>query len=776
MGTTSDKLTYLLDTKRQIKEAIIEKGVSVNEGESFRSYADKIRGIPQDVTLITKPKDLNFYDYDGAILYSYSADEVETMTELPEGPQHEGLVFDGWSSTLEEVKKYIGMYGRWGVGAYFNTDDGTARLYITLTDKNRLDISFKVYCRWDYVGTINWGDGVVDRFSADSGSLTLSHSYSSIGDYVVRFKHISGDLFGFSGSPMVGSDAIEDSYYLGIIRKVEMCDSIYLADSAFRLCHKLETITFASTPPTVNSTFRDLLFNGCVSLKHICGMMSYGSTGCPNCKSLKVAIFRVGETSGNSTELIFENCAALEEVYAVGLVFDTFSFKGCTSLKYPVTTATGIAGNTFEGCESLRRLPSAVNLYYRTTNFKGSQFTGCSNLERIDLLSGTSTLESGAFNDCRSLGYLVIPKEVTSIKSQVFKNCASLQYIDFSSHTSVPTLSSTDSFTGVSPLCKVYIPSELLKSWKAADQWNAVTSFLTPAIDIVECTSLTLVGNDISGKARSTKATFTAIVNGYHPITGEYIEGATYIDEVEIAVPRNPSQTESIEREISYEFYGVTASATIVQSPYVEHKIVCKYNVTDTSTATRLLYSSYTTHTTDFIAMYIDGVEYPVALSHQFDTIGEHEVAFEIASDNGQIDNPYRLFYQCSRLVYVDCTQWDMSNITSTSTSGGTSYMFYQCSGLKTIILPDTIKRLGYCMFRLCTDVTNLTIKAATAPSVYGGATWGDGSYYIGYTNRAAGTNKLYVPAGATGYDTGTWTSTLQSTTYCGFTKEEVEF
>ena len=102
--------------------------------------------------------------------------------------------------------------------------------------------------------------------------------------------------------------------------------------------------------------------------------------------------------------------------------------------------------------------------------------------------------------------------------------------------------------------------------------------------------------------------------------------------------------------------------------------------------------------------------------------------------------------------------------------------MFYQCSGLKTIILPDTIKRLGYYMFRLCTDVTNLTIKAATAPAVYGGATWGDSSYYIGYTNRAAGTNKLYVPAGATGYDTGTWTSTLQSTTYCGFTKEEVEF
>ena len=773
MGATSDKLTYLLDTKRQIKEAIIEKGVSVNEGESFRSYADKIRGIPQETAGLPERKDLNFYDYDGTILYSYSAAEVATMVELPEGPQHEGLVFDGWSSTLDEVKNYISQYGRWGVGAYFETDDNTARLYISLTDENRLEIPFSIFCRWGYAGTVDWGDGVVDKFSGE-GTLALRHTYSKIGDYVIRFKHTSGDRFGLSGLTLSSSD-VESSYYFGIIRKVEMCKSIYLSSQTFSSCRRLETITFASTQPTVNSSFDVALFKDCVSLKHICAMMSYGATGCVNCKSLKVAIFRVSGTSGNTTEINFEGCSALEEVYTVGLSYDIWSFKGCTNLKHPVTTSTTIMGHAFEGCESLRRLHNAVNLGYNSTNFKGGQFTGCINLEHIDLKSGTTELDS-AFNNCRSLDYLVIPKEVTSIKSKVFMNCASLRYIDFSNHTSVPTLSSTDSFTGVSPLCKVYIPPALVNSWKAAAQWNALVSFLTPAIDIVECTSLTLVGNDISGKSLSTKATFTATVNGYNPLTGEYMEGVTYVDEVEISVPRNPSQTESVEREISYEFYGVTASATIVQSPYVEHKIVCKYNVTDTTTATRLLYSSYTTHTTDFIAMYIDGVEYPVALSHQFDTIGEHEVAFEIASDNGQIDNPYRLFYQCSRLVYVDCTQWDMSNITSTSTSGGTSYMFYQCSGLKTIILPDTIKRLGYYMFRLCTDVTNLTIKAATAPAVYGGATWGDSSYYIGYTNRAAGTNKLYVPAGATGYDTGTWTSTLQSTTYCGFTKEEVEF
>lgn len=38
----SDKLSYLADTKEQIRQAIISKGVPVSESETFRSYAAKI--------------------------------------------------------------------------------------------------------------------------------------------------------------------------------------------------------------------------------------------------------------------------------------------------------------------------------------------------------------------------------------------------------------------------------------------------------------------------------------------------------------------------------------------------------------------------------------------------------------------------------------------------------------------------------------------------------------------------------------------------------------
>lgn len=43
--STVDKLRYLNDTKEAIKAAIVSKGQSVSESDTFRSYAEKIRNI-----------------------------------------------------------------------------------------------------------------------------------------------------------------------------------------------------------------------------------------------------------------------------------------------------------------------------------------------------------------------------------------------------------------------------------------------------------------------------------------------------------------------------------------------------------------------------------------------------------------------------------------------------------------------------------------------------------------------------------------------------------
>lgn len=49
MGTTAEKFNYLNETKGLIKEAIKRKGVTVEDTDTFRSYAEKIDSISQGV-------------------------------------------------------------------------------------------------------------------------------------------------------------------------------------------------------------------------------------------------------------------------------------------------------------------------------------------------------------------------------------------------------------------------------------------------------------------------------------------------------------------------------------------------------------------------------------------------------------------------------------------------------------------------------------------------------------------------------------------------------
>ena len=45
MGTITDKLNKLAETKSAIKTAIVNKGVSISDTDTFASYADKISSI-----------------------------------------------------------------------------------------------------------------------------------------------------------------------------------------------------------------------------------------------------------------------------------------------------------------------------------------------------------------------------------------------------------------------------------------------------------------------------------------------------------------------------------------------------------------------------------------------------------------------------------------------------------------------------------------------------------------------------------------------------------
>ena len=68
----------------------------------------KLQDFPELVSKIGEPpeKDVNFYDYDGKRLYSYTTEEALALTRLPDLPDHSdiGLINEGWNWRLEDIQ------------------------------------------------------------------------------------------------------------------------------------------------------------------------------------------------------------------------------------------------------------------------------------------------------------------------------------------------------------------------------------------------------------------------------------------------------------------------------------------------------------------------------------------------------------------------------------------------------------------------------------------------------------------------------------------------
>ena len=133
-------------------------------------------------------------------------------------------------------------------------------------------------------------------------------------------------------------------------------------------------------------------------------------------------------------------------------------------------------------------------------------------------------------------------------------------------------------------------------------------------------------------------------------------------------------------------------------NPWTDPKLVCKYNITDTSSATTLR-TSYESNI--FKSMEIDGVLLDnLVTSYQFSTTGEHTVKYELYNET-KVGNNSPLFFNIAILTSV--------TIPNTVTQIG--YMaFNGCSGLTSMTIPDSVTSIGNNVFGSCTGLTNVVI------------------------------------------------------------------
>ena len=73
-------------------------------------FVSAIQNIPTGGSTVVEPKDVNFIDYDGTLLHSYTKAEINAMTresDLPANPSHPGLTSQGWNWTLAQIKAQL---------------------------------------------------------------------------------------------------------------------------------------------------------------------------------------------------------------------------------------------------------------------------------------------------------------------------------------------------------------------------------------------------------------------------------------------------------------------------------------------------------------------------------------------------------------------------------------------------------------------------------------------------------------------------------------------
>ena len=175
--------------------------------------------------------------------------------------------------------------------------------------------------------------------------------------------------------------------------------------------------------------------------------------------------------SGDDTMLIslIDRTATSFEIPEGTTSIGVYAFFYCLSLASIIIPdgVTLIGEGAFGLCTSL----TSITIPDSVTSIGDSAFSGCTGLTSVTIGNGVTSILGYAFSGCTGLTSVTIGNGVTSIDDGAFEDCTNLTEIDFSTHTTVPTLISTNAFSNTSASLVIKVPSALVDEWKAATNW-----------------------------------------------------------------------------------------------------------------------------------------------------------------------------------------------------------------------------------------------------------------------------------------------------------------
>ena len=393
---------------------------TAEEGKAYSPVTVNVQR-PKDAPL----KDINFFDYDGTRLYSYSLEEWENVTELPPNPSHDGLISQGWNARILDINTWL-------------EDDGgpvyVGQLYMPESEATEIDIELNSgflspYVTFSLIGTctIDWGDGSTDTVTGTtlqgSYAKTTQHTYQKAGSYTIKIIASDGTTVGLGGGgqtsprPILNSSpssTLDNSQnpYQSAVKHVRVGKGVtQLNGYAFGYCSSLKTITFPAHQFT-----------------------SFGESN------------------------IFYCCKSL------GIII-------------PPTYATSDRYLNIWGSGCLQE--SSLAILCGGTSSISSGFRANRNIQYVHIRTDVTDINSNMFQEAHSLENVTIPSNVTTIKGSAFYNCRSLKYVHLKS-TTPPTLENTNAFQYNAGSRTFYVPysedHSILDAYKTASNWSSYAS------------------------------------------------------------------------------------------------------------------------------------------------------------------------------------------------------------------------------------------------------------------------------------------------------------
>ena len=253
---------------------------------------------PSPTPVVAEENDVMFIDYDGTIVYSYTAQEFLALTEMPANPTHEGLTSQGWNWSLTDAQDYVEDYGKLVIGQMYITDDGKTRIHIKL-EEGRLSPRLCLYIN----GTVDvdWGDETEHTTMTGSSLNTLQatiHEYAAPGNYVIAlsvttgtftFKNAESNGTGIISKYTTQSGAEYRRGYTNTIQSINIGSGITsisayafayqfslssvtipnsitsMGNNVFSLCYSLSSVTI----PNSITSIGDSVFYSCYSLSSV---------------------------------------------------------------------------------------------------------------------------------------------------------------------------------------------------------------------------------------------------------------------------------------------------------------------------------------------------------------------------------------------------------------------------------------------------------------------------------------------------------------------------